>query len=148
MTISKIINYMKVICFKKTSDISGTSSIKIFIDGKLVNKMNNALRFNVEFPDDKEKFEVYVKWQWCSSRKYIISVKDGMVLEIAENKFVDRKYRLMLIVPWMLIIVLLFTGYGSRLLQSLLLLCVGGLMLPMVYYITFGKNKYLEIREL
>jgi hypothetical protein len=133
---------MKVVILKKSLDIPEESPIKIFVNGKLAGKIKNSLRFNIECSDNEESIELYAQWQWCRSRKYVIPVKDGMVLEILPNKFVDRRYALIATA------VAVITMPLGILLDFRFLLFLAVLLVFPMYYITFGKNRYLQIREL
>jgi len=132
---------MKSITIQKSSDIPEKSKIQVFTNGKLTCIINNYLKHKVEITEVSDEIEFNIKWQWCGNKSTIM-IKDGMMLKISPNKFVGEKYKIICLFAGVILIPL------TLVVNYVFFLFFMFLFLPPLYYITFGRNKYLNIKQI
>ena len=116
----------------------------IYIDGEKVEKIADGQ--TRVFDLEPGKYEVYAKVDWCSSEKMDIEVLENQNTAIGLSGFKYGNIVLASIFGTVLIY-LLISLFLKMDFNFLLIFAVIAFLYP-VYYITFGKNKYISIAEI
>ena len=117
--------------------VNGARNYSIFIDGNFSGKIKNGQR--VEFPLSEGKHTVKATIDWCSSNTLFLHIHHD---EIKEIKITGLKY-----MPWILML-----GLLAVYLCTLELWIYAGILLLIlaiytIYYLSFGREKYLKIMD-
>lgn len=117
-------------------------SFKIVIDGNVVGKINEGETKSFEVTDGFHK--IYAKIDWCRSPIVDLNFSQNETKEITIAGYKHSKW----LVPLSLIILAVYYLITLQFLNSIpvALFIVSLIVIPQIYYITFGKNKYLQIK--
>ncbi|NRT14659.1 hypothetical protein HNP99_001003 [Flavobacterium sp. 28A] len=112
---------------------------RIYIDNKKVGTIENGE--NKDFEIEEGKHVIEAKIDWCGSPKVHLEIKNGEIKSLKVGGFKYGKW----LIPISLVFILL-----SFLLEYLYdfeytIFLVYPVLLLMVYYLTFGRNKYLTL---
>jgi len=116
----------------------------IYIDDKKIGTIANGE--TKEFDLDSGTYKINGKIDWCKSPKinFEITENDSKKIEISGYKY----GRLISIISAVLALIYFLVFYVfDKQLNFLILFVAIGLIYPL-YFLTFGKNQYLRIREL
>lgn len=118
-------------------------AIGIYIDGEKVGTINDGetQEYEIEFG----KHEIYAKIDWCRSPKIELNITENETKTLNLSGF---KYGTW-ILPTILVIMLIYYvgNYALNIdLNFLIWIIVIGFLYP-IYFITFGKNRYLILTE-
>ncbi|MDE1207408.1 hypothetical protein [Tenacibaculum larymnensis] len=116
--------------------IESTVGAKIYANEK---ELGLIKREDREYELENGEYEVYAKASWCSSQKININVTDDQTVTLTLNSF---KYE-GIIRAVMMVFVALFMFSKSL----IFLILAGIIILYPLYYISFGKDNYLELNE-
>ena len=139
MSINKVKNMATIKIKRKSHLMNMARNYKIFIDGEFVGKISNGA--TAEFPVTAGKHTVTAKIDWCSSPTVSVEVGTDETKRLTVGGF---KYN-WLIFLWIAGVVLLsFVRIVDFHYPTLLLLPP---FLLATYYTTFGRKKYLTLKE-
>ena len=115
-------------------------SYKIFIDGEFVGKISNGA--TAEFPVTAGKRTVTAKIDWCSSPTVSVEVGTDETKHLTVGCFKNS---------WLFYLVLANTGFLPALSRVVGFTYAIILLMPpflfLIYYTTFGRKKYLTLKE-
>jgi hypothetical protein len=116
--------------------IESTVGAKIYANEK---ELGLIKKEDKEYELDNGKYEVYAKASWCGSQKININVTDNKIVTLTLNSF---KYEGIIRAVMMLLVALFM--FSKNL---IFLIFAGIIILYPLYYISFGKDNYLELTE-
>ncbi|REH52500.1 hypothetical protein C7448_103235 [Tenacibaculum gallaicum] len=116
--------------------IESTVGAKIYVNEK---ELGLIKREDKEYELDNGEYEIYAKASWCGSQKININVTNDKTVTLTLNSF---KYE-GIIKAIMMVFVALFMFSKSL----IFLILAGIIILYPLYYISFGKDNYLELNE-
>lgn len=116
--------------------IESTVGAKIYANEK---ELGLIKKEDKEYELDNGKYEVYAKASWCGSQKININVTDDKIVTLTLNSF---KYEGIIRAVMMLLVALFM--FSKNL---IFLIFTGIIILYPLYYISFGKDNYLELTE-
>lgn len=119
-----------------TIKINSTTGAKIFIDNVASGTINKQSKtFNVS----NGHHQIYAKAAWCSSQPLTVNVTDQKTTIVTLNSF---KHETLFKAAFMLLAgLLLFTK------NMIFAVFAAIVFLYPLYYLTFGKNNYLQLSE-
>lgn len=118
-------------------------AIGIYIDGEKVGTINDGE--TQEYEVENGKHEIFAKIDWCRSQKVELNIAENETKTIKLGGFKYSKW----ILPALLEIMLFYYlgKYALNIdLNFLIWILAIGFLYP-IYYITFGKNRYLILTE-
>ncbi|PIB25538.1 hypothetical protein [Maribacter sp. 4G9] len=118
-------------------------AIGIYIDGEKVGTINDGE--TQEYEVENGKHEIFAKIDWCRSPKIELNIAENETKTIKLSGFKYSKW----ILPALLGIMLFYYlgKYALNIdLNFLIWILAIGFLYP-IYYITFGKNRYLILTE-
>ena len=116
--------------------IESTVGAKIYANEK---ELGLIKREDKEYELENGKYEICAKASWCGSQKININVTDDQTVTLTLNSF---KYEGIIRAVMMVFIALFMLS------KSLIFLILAGIIiLYPLYYISFGKDNYLELNE-
>lgn len=116
--------------------IESTVGAKIYANEK---ELGLIKKENKEYVVENGRYEIYAKASWCGSQKININVTDDKTITLTLNSF---KYEGIIRTIMMLLVALFMFS------KSLIFLILAGIIiLYPLYYISFGKDNYLELNE-
>jgi len=118
-------------------------AIGIYIDGEKVGTINDGE--TQEYEVENGKHEIFAKIDWCRSPKIELNISENETKTIKLSGFKYSKW----ILPALLGIMLFYYlgKYALNIdLNFLIWIMAIGFLYP-IYYITFGKNRYLILTE-
>ena len=118
-------------------------AIGIYIDGEKVGTINDGE--TQEYEVENLKHEIFAKIDWCRSPKIELNIAENETKTIKLSGFKYSKW----ILPALLGIMLFYYlgKYALNIdLNFLIWIIAIGFLYP-IYYITFGKNRYLILTE-
>ena len=117
--------------------------IGIYIDGEKVGTINDGE--TQDYVVENGKHEIYAKIDWCRSQKIELNVAEN---ETAILKLTGFKYGTWILPIIFGIMLLYFLGkYALNFDLNFLIWIMAITFLYPMYYITFGKNRYLILTE-
>ncbi len=116
--------------------IESATAAKIYINNKQEGTVNKQIK---AYELEDGQYEVYAKANWCGSQKVNVNLTNNQEVTLTLNSF---KYEAVIKAIFMLLSgLLIFT-------KNLIFAVLAGLVfLYPLYYITIGKDNYLELVE-
>jgi hypothetical protein len=133
---------MPKLYFHRTSEYSNNArNVAVFVDGEKVLTVPNG-GSNV-FETSAGEHEIYAKIDWCYSPTLKLNLKETDKQKLEISSFKMAKW----MIPLALFCVLVyFAGsYFFHVNLSFLFIVVVPIFLYQIYYLTFGRRKYLQI---
>ncbi len=116
--------------------IESSTGAKIYINEKDYGAINREIK---EYEVENGQHEIYAKTAWCGSQKIKLNITDNEIVVLTLNSF---KYEAIVKAVFMVLAGLLVVT------KSLIFATIAGLVfLYPLYYLTLGKDKYLELLE-
>ncbi|MFS4418810.1 hypothetical protein [Maribacter sp. 2307ULW6-5] len=117
--------------------------IGIYIDGEKVGTINDGE--TQEYEVENGKHEIFAKIDWCRSPKIELNIAENETKTIKLSGFKYSKW----ILPALLGIMLFYYlgKYALNIDLNFLIWIMAIGFLYLIYYITFGKNRYLILTE-
>jgi hypothetical protein len=133
---------MAIIKIQRTSDyINAVRNYRLFIDGKKIGTLSNGQRKEFEIPPGQHT--LVAKIDWCSSPNLsiVINETDSKTYIVGSIKYWKWFLPLVLMICT-LTLILPHAPYSYYKLFLLL-----PIFLFLIYYLTFGRKKYLTLQE-
>ncbi|MGJ8761263.1 MAG: hypothetical protein ACSHXA_12010 [Polaribacter sp.] len=135
---------MTKIRIKRNSEWNNKArAIGIYIDGKKVGTINDGEA--QEYEIDNGNHEIFAKIDWCRSPKMVLNINENEIITLILSGFKFGKFILPVILGIMLMYYLIKYALNFDF-PFLIWFIAIGFIYPM-YYITFGKNRYLILKE-
>ncbi|MCD8450375.1 hypothetical protein LNI98_11815 [Tenacibaculum dicentrarchi] len=116
--------------------IESSTGAKIFIDKKDNGSIKKEIK---EYEIENGQHEIYAKSAWCGSQKINVNITDDKTIMLTLNSF--KNEGIVKAIFMLLAGLLVFT-------KNLIFGIIAGIVfLYPLYYITIGKDKYLELTE-
>ncbi|WCC46199.1 hypothetical protein [Tenacibaculum finnmarkense] len=116
--------------------IESSTGAKIYVNGK---EYGTIKKENKEYEIENGQHEIYAKTAWCGSQKIKLNITDDKIILLTLNSF--KNEAAVKAVFMLLSGLLVFT-------KNLIFGIIAGIVfLYPLYYITIGKDKYLELVE-
>lgn len=133
----------KIIIKRKSEWNNRVRSMGIFIDGKRLGKLSNDEI--QEFEIEAGSHEIHAEIDWCGSQKMKVDLKEGeaITLELAGSIWLRYLPQIALV-----IIVGYFLAASGNFEFIHVLWLIMPLMFVQLYFLTFAKDKYLELKEI
>ena len=133
---------MAIIKIQRTNDyINAVRNYRLFIDGKKIGTLNNGQIKDFEIPSGRHS--IVAKIDWCSSPEVTFEINDNDSKTFLVGAIKNWKWIMPLImVICTLTLILPHTPYSYYKLFLLL-----PIFLFLLYYLTFGRKKYLTLKE-
>ena len=136
---------MPKLYFHRTSEYANNArNIAIYVDEEKVLSIPNGGSDAYELPEGEHT--IYAKIDWCYSPKLNLNLKpeDKIKIEVSAFKMAKWLFPVALIAA-----VLYFTGtYFFNINATWTLLIILPVFLYQVYFLTFGRKKYLQLKVL
>ena len=136
---------MPTICIKRSSEWANKArKIEIYIDNVKNGTIDDAETKIFEL--EQGSHEVFAKIDWCRSQKLVIHSNENTTTVLKLSGF---KYGKFIVPASFLVLLVYFLGKFDFLNVSstFLLGLVIAFFLFLIYFITFGKNRYLRLSE-
>ncbi len=117
--------------------IKSSTVAKIIIDKKGYGTIKNE---NKEYEIENGQHEIYAKSAWCGSQKITVNITDDKIITLTLNSF--KNEGIVKAVFMLLAGLLIFTK------NVIFGIIAGVVFLYPLYYVTIGKDKYLELVEI
>jgi len=121
--------------------IKGVLSYRIFIDGEKVGSLTNGQTRDFEIKAGQHK--IIAKIDWCSCPVHSLEIGDNETKTLLIGGFKNEWWIMRITGVSALLSILLSYALDSKI---LLLFMLPGLLV-IGYYLTFGSNKYLTLKE-
>ncbi|MDW7680126.1 MAG: hypothetical protein SCK70_06150 [bacterium] len=136
---------MAKLIIKRTSEWNNRMrDIGIYLDGEKISVIGNGQ--TKEFEIEPGEHRLKTKIDWCGSETLTFELTDNETQKIELSGFKLGKW----LMPIALVISIVYFVFGEQLkfdpMIFLLLILPFGLYL--IYHLTFGRNKYLMLREI
>ncbi len=133
----------KIIVERNSEWNNKAREIGIYINGEKVGTIDDGKTQKYEV--ESGKYEVYAKIDWCRSKKIIVDTNEN---EAKTLKLTGFKYGTWILPIILGIMLIYFLGkYALNIDLNFLIGLAGiGFLYPM-YFITFGKNRYLILTD-
>lgn len=119
-------------------------AIGIYINGEIAGAINDGE--TKEYPIENGSHEVYAKIDWCSSQKVKLNISENETVILRLTGF---KYGTWILPIIFGILLLYFLGiYMLNFDMKFLIWIMGIAFLYPMYFITFGKNRYLVLTNI
>ena len=119
-------------------------NFRLFIDGTEIGKIANGETQELELESGKHQF--YAKIDWCRSKTIDFELSENEIKTIELTGF---KYRnLVVSISLGILLVYYIIKYALKIEMDFLkvIVCLG--FLYPIYYLTFGKNRYIKVHEI
>lgn len=133
---------MPKLYFHRTSEYANNArSIAVFIDGKKALTIPNGGSEAIEV--SAEKHQVYAKIDWCYSPNLELDVKetDKIKIEVSSYKMGKWLIPTALVAAALYFIIDYFFGFAA----TWLFVIVVPVFLYQLYFLTFGRKRYLQL---
>lgn len=119
-------------------------SFELYLNGRKFTDIKDKQVLSFEIPEGK--YQLKAKIDWCGSRPLNIEIKEGEIKRVEVEGFIFSKYLLPLAVTSGLLYFGIYFKYNtnSLFLATLLMLFFG----YMLYFMSFGRNQYLRLKEI
>ena len=133
---------MSKISINRTSEFNNRArNYGLYIDSKKVDAISNGQ--TKEYEIEPGKHEIYFKIDWCSSQTLLFELKENETKIFKVGSFKYGKY----LTPIMGIILILHFILLSTIQFGYLIFLIFPIGLYPLYFISFGRNKYLTLKE-
>tara|TARA_B110000967_G_C18373659_1_gene311782 strand:+ start:73 stop:510 length:438 start_codon:yes stop_codon:yes gene_type:complete len=135
---------MTKIIIKRNSEWNNKARlIGIYIDGEKVGTINDGE--TQEYEVGNGKHEIFAKIDWCRSPKIELNIEES---ELKTLKLSGFKYGTWILPTLLGIMLVYYLGkYALNFEMNFLIWFIAiGFLYP-IYYITFGKNRYLKLTD-
>ena len=134
---------MKSLQLKRTNEfVNFFRDYHVYVDGKKIGAISNGQLKKYKIPEESK--QLVLKIDWCSSNIFDISSKENPVLLVGSNSFLKKVIIIGCIISAPLLI-LSFIGIDEKL-EHLYLIMIP-LLLFFIYFLTFGRKKYLILEK-
>ncbi|MAO64477.1 MAG: hypothetical protein CL666_05715 [Balneola sp.] len=129
--------------YRPEEHINKYADYNIIVDGEQVTTLKNGDSEQIEV--DESSKQLSAKLMWCSSRKIDLkTMKDNIQIEIKPNKFYNSKLPLLTcLIPLLAIFM-----FENSLLSTIMTGLLGSLVLFILWTLTFGKDRWLELHPI
>ncbi len=119
-------------------------NFRLFIDGTEIGKISDGETKEFELKSGKHRF--YAKIDWCKSKTidFELSENENATIELAGFKYGNLAVSISLGI----LLVYYISKYALNIEMDFLLaiVCIG--FLYPIYYLTFGRNRYIDVDEI
>ncbi|MCB7479866.1 hypothetical protein [Christiangramia sediminis] len=119
-------------------------SFDLYLNGRKFAEIKDKQVLSFEIPEGK--YQLMAKIDWCGSQPLDIEISEGEIKRIEVKGFIFSKYLLpVAVVSGFLYFGIYFKYNTNSLFLATLLMIFFGYML---YFMSFGRNQYLRLREI
>lgn len=119
-------------------------SFDLYLNGRKFAEIRDKQVLSFEIPEGK--YQLMAKIDWCGSQPLNIEILEGEIKRVEVKGFIFSKYLLpVAVVSGFLYFGIYFKYNTNSLFLATLLMIFFGYML---YFMSFGRNQYLRLREI
>lgn len=118
-------------------------SINIYLNNKKIGSLKDGEQTEIEVPPGRHILQA--KIDWCGSKKTAVIIAENEVKKVYLSSFPGGKWVALVSLSMFLIWAILYGFFDlSKLYAEVPMLLLGAYFF---YFLTFGRNRYLQIRE-
>ncbi|MGA8854697.1 MAG: hypothetical protein WB492_11030 [Christiangramia sp.] len=119
-------------------------SFDLYLNGRKFTEIKDKQLLSFQIPEGK--YQLQAKIDWCGSQPLDIEIKKGETKRVEVTGFILSKYFLPVAVITGIFYFLTFYryNYNSLLLATILMILLGYFL----YFISFGRNQFLRLKEI